>query len=54
MRIKRKYFNLLEYGKNANVAKAASARELSCFIWGMMTGHMESRGEIRETEQQVI
>ena len=53
-RIKSKYFNLLEYGKNANVAKAACARELSCFIWGMMTGHMESRGEIRETEQQVI
>ena len=53
-RIKNKYFNLLEYGKNANVAKAACARELSCFIWGMMTGHMESRGEIRETVQQVI
>ena len=47
-RIKSKYFNLLEYGKNANVAKATCARELSCFIWGMMTGHMESRGGIRE------
>ena len=26
-------------GKAANVAKTAIARELSGFIWGMMTGH---------------
>ena len=53
-RIKSKYFKLIDYGKNANVAKSACARELSCFIWGMMTGHMESRDEIREAEQQAI
>jgi transposase len=26
-------------GKNSNQAVAAVARELCCFIWGMMTGH---------------
>ena len=34
----RKYYRLvLKQGKKANVAKAAIARELACFIWGMMT-----------------
>ena len=27
-------------GKNANVATAAAARELACFVWGMMTGNI--------------
>jgi hypothetical protein len=27
----------LRNGKRANVSKTAVARELSCFIWGMMT-----------------
>ena len=27
-------------GKNANVATAAGARELACFVWGMMTGNI--------------
>lgn len=27
-------------GKNANVSTAAGARELACFIWGMMTGNV--------------
>jgi len=29
----------LKNGKKANVAKTAIARELACFIWGMMTGN---------------
>ncbi len=37
-RLKRKYYRLtLKNGKKANVAKTAIARELACFIWGMMT-----------------
>lgn len=44
-RIKKKYFALLKNGKNTNVAKAACARELACFIWGMKTGNMDSREE---------
>lgn len=39
-RIKAKMKNMEGNGKNANVSTAAGARELSCFIWGMMTGNI--------------
>lgn len=40
-RLRRKYYRLvLSYRKSPNVAKIAIARELSCFIWGMMTGNI--------------
>ena len=32
--------HLLGKGKPTNMAKTAAARELSCFIWGMMTGNI--------------
>ena len=38
-RLRRRYYNLTFSGKPANVAKTAVARELACFIWGMMTDH---------------
>ena len=39
-RLRRKYYRLtLKNGKKSNVAKTAIARELACFIWGMMTEH---------------
>ena len=39
-RLRRKYYRLtLKNGKSANIAKVAVARELACFIWGMMTEH---------------
>lgn len=41
-RIKKKFFRLKENGKQTNVAKAACARELACFVWGMITGHYDS------------
>ena len=38
-RLQRRYYKMvLGKGKKLNVAKAAIARELACFIWGMMTG----------------
>lgn len=41
-RLRRRYYRLvLRQGKKANVAKTAIARELACFIWGMMTGNIE-------------
>lgn len=43
-RIKKKYYALKENGKHSNVAKAACARELACFIWGMMTGNYDHNG----------
>ena len=39
-RIKHKIAKLERNGKPANVATMAGARELSCFIWGMMTGNI--------------
>jgi transposase len=37
-RMRRKYYRMtLKNGKKANVAKTAVARELACFLWGMMT-----------------
>ena len=39
-RLRNKYYKMiLGKQKNANVAKTAIARELACFIWGMMTDH---------------
>ena len=40
-RLRRKYYHMTQHGKKYNVAKIAIARELACFIWGMMTDHMD-------------
>ena len=37
-RIRTKMRHLEERGKNYNVSSAAGARELACFVWGMMNG----------------
>ena len=40
-RLRRKYYKtVLSKGKKANVAKTAAARELACFMRGMMTGNI--------------
>lgn len=40
-RLRRRYYKMvLGEGKRSNVAKTAVARELACFLWGMMTDHM--------------
>ena len=40
-RLRRKYHRMvLNQNKRPNVAKTAIARELACFIWGMMTGNI--------------
>ena len=40
-RLRRKYYQLQARGKMINVTKTAIARELACFIWGMVTKHHE-------------
>ena len=41
-RLRRKYLRLvLNNKKSGNVAKTAVARELACFIWGMMNGRID-------------
>jgi len=31
---------MIREGKSSNLAKAACAREIACFVWGMMTGNI--------------
>ena len=38
-RLRSKYYRMMRHGKKRNVAVAAVARELACFIWGMATGN---------------
>ena len=40
-RLRSKYYRLIRHGKNRNVAVAAVARELACFVWGMMTDNID-------------
>ena len=44
-RLRSRYYRFLRHGKRRNVAVAAIARELACFIWGMMTDHIGMKGE---------
>ena len=39
-RLRSKYYKMIRHEKKKNVAVAAVARELACFIWGMMTGNI--------------
>ena len=40
-RLRRKYYCMvLKNGKSTNVAKTAVARELACFMWGIITGEV--------------
>lgn len=39
-RLRSKYYKMIRHGKKKNVAVAAVARELACFVWGMMTGNI--------------
>lgn len=39
-RLRGKYYKMIRHGKKKNVAVTAVARELACFIWGMMTDNI--------------
>ena len=41
VRLQKRYYHLIAENKIRNVAKVAIARELSSFIWGMMTNHLD-------------
>ena len=43
-RLRRRFQHLVFSGKKHNVAKVAVARELACFIWGLMTDHIDLLG----------
>ena len=44
-RMRSKYYRMIRHGKKDNVAVAAVARELACFIWGLMTNNITPKGE---------
>ncbi len=46
-RLRSKYYRMIRHGKKKNVSVAAVARELACFIWGMMTGNISIISETR-------
>ena len=39
-RLRSRYYRFIRHGKKRNVAAAAVARELACFVWGMMTDNI--------------
>ena len=39
-RLRSKYYRMIRHGKKHHVAVAAIARELACFVWGMMTDNI--------------
>ena len=39
-RLRRKYYRMFHKGKQRNTAVIAVARELACFVWGMMTDNI--------------
>lgn len=43
IRLRRKYYKLIKREKKRNVAVTAVARELACFVWGMMTDNIGIR-----------
>ena len=49
-RLRSKYYRMIRHGKKKNVAVVAVARELACFIWGIMTGNI---GIALETSKSV-
>ena len=40
VRLRSRYYRYIRLGKKKNVAGAAVARELACFVWGMMTDNI--------------
>ncbi len=38
-------YKFIRHGKKRNVAVAAIARELACFVWGMMIDNIEMKAE---------
>ena len=43
IRLRSKYYRLIRHGKKRNIAVTAIARELACFVWGMMTDHIHGK-----------
>ena len=54
-RLQRKFFNMTHVkGKNMNVAASACAREMACFVWGLITNHYEKAPAVPKTDEELL
>lgn len=54
-RLQRKFFNMTHVkGKNMNVAASACAREMACFVWGLITNHYEKAPTVPKTDEELL
>ena len=53
-RIRTKMKHLEERGKNYNVSSAAGARELACFVWGMMNDNGGTKCPPKSTNIRMV
>ena len=45
VRLRSRYYRFIRHGKKRNVAVAATARELACFVWGMMPDNISMKAD---------
>ena len=54
-RLQRKFFNMPHVkGKNMNVAASACAREMACFVWGLITNHYDKAPAVPKTDEELL
>ena len=54
-RLQRKFFNMTHVkGKNMNVAGSACAREMACFVWGLITNHYDKAPAVPKTDEELL
>lgn len=53
--LQRKFFNMTHVkGKNMNVAASACAREMACFVWGLITNHYDKAPAVPKTDEELL
>ncbi len=54
-RLQRKFFNMTHVkGKNMNVAASACAREMACFVWGLITNYYDKAPAVPKTDEELL
>lgn len=54
-RLQRKFFNMTHVkGKNMNVVASACAREMACFVWGLITNHYDKAPAVPKTDEELL
>lgn len=54
-RLQRRFFHMTHVkGKNMNVAASACAREMACFVWGLITNHYDKAPAVPKTDEELL